>query len=215
MRGAVVVDEREEFEAWLATYPTFAEVLEQPVANIAAGEAQFAVCAACHGSGAEGNQMLNAPKLAGQAAWYLERQLKNFKHGLRGANPDDVYGAQMAPMAATLVDQAAIDNVVAYITSLPDTQPPPTISGDTDRGREIFITCKSCHGAGAQGIWSMNAPRLNNFNDWYLARQLTNYKQGIRGTHPADLYGKQMNLMTGVLRDDQAINDLVAYINTL
>ena len=61
----------------------------------------------------------------------------------------------------------------------------------------------------------MNAPRLSGGNDWYLARQLENYKNGIRGSHPSDLYGKQMKLITGVFRDDQAIKDVVAYINTL
>ena len=215
MRGAVVIEEQEAFDAWLDSYPTFADVLNQAAPNEMAGQAQYAVCAACHGSNGEGNAMLNAPKLAGQEAWYLERQLKNFKRGLRGTNPDDVYGMQMAPMAATLVDEAAIDNVVAYITSLPDTKPEVTISGDVDRGKEIYITCQSCHGVEAQGIWSMNAPRLNDMDDWYLVRQLSNYKQGIRGAHPADLYGKQMNLVTGVLRDEQAFNDLVAYINSL
>ena len=61
----------------------------------------------------------------------------------------------------------------------------------------------------------MDAPRLSGTNDWYLMRQLTNYKQGIRGSHPSDLYGKQMNLITGMLRSDQAVKDVVAYINTL
>ena len=28
--------------------------------------------------------------------WYLARQLENFQHGLRGAHPQDFYGAQMA-----------------------------------------------------------------------------------------------------------------------
>jgi hypothetical protein len=37
----------------------------------------------------------------------------------------------------------------------------------------------------------------------------------VRGSHPQDLYGKQMNLVAGVLRKEQAIKDLVAYINTL
>jgi cytochrome c553 len=32
---------------------------------------------------------VNAPKLAGQPRWYLERQLRNFKHGLRGGEPGD------------------------------------------------------------------------------------------------------------------------------
>ena len=64
-------------------------------------------------------------------------------------------------------------------------------------------------------LWSMNAPRLSGVEDWYLTRQLENYKSGVRGSHTQDLYGKQMKLMTIMLRDDQAINDVVAYINTL
>ncbi len=215
MRGAVVVDEQAVFDDWLDSYPTFAEVLAHPAPNAVAGQALYPVCGACHGAQGEGNELLNGPKLAGQQGWYLKRQLKNFQLGLRGSNASDTFGVQMAPMAAVLIDDAAIDNVVAYITSLEETDSPPTISGDAVRGEEIFITCKSCHGAEGQGIWALNAPRLNGANDWYIVRQLKNYKQGIRGTHPQDLYGKQMALMTVVLRDDQAINDLVAYINTL
>ena len=215
MRGAVVVDEQAAFDDWLDSYPTFAEVLERPTPDAVAGQVLYPVCSACHGARGEGNELLNAPGLAGQQSWYLKRQLKNFQLGLRGSDASDTFGAQMAPMAATLIDDAAIDNVVAYITSLEETDSPSTISGNVARGEEIFITCKSCHGAEGQGIWSLNAPRLSGMNDWYVARQLKNYKQGIRGSHPQDLYGKQMTLMAGVLRDDQAINDLVAYINTL
>jgi cytochrome c oxidase subunit 2 len=215
MRGSVVVEDEAAFSDWLASKPTYAEVLNSPQANIAAGQAHFAVCSACHGAQGEGNQMLSAPRLAGQSGWYLKRQLKNFKHGLRGADSTDSYGAQMAPMAATLVDENAINNVVAYINTFPTTDAPVTITGDAARGEEIFITCKHCHGPSGKGIWSMNAPRLSGVDDWYLERQLNNYKQGIRGSHPADLYGKQMNLMSGVLRSEQAIKDVVAYINTL
>jgi cytochrome c oxidase subunit 2 len=215
MRGAVVVDEQAVFDDWLDSYPTFAEVLAHPAPDAVAGQALYPVCGACHGAQGEGNEMLNAPKLAGQHGWYLKRQLKNYQLGLRGTNASDTFGAQMAPMAAILVDDAAIDSVVVYITTLEETDSPSTISGDAVRGEEIFITCKSCHGAKGQGIWALNAPRLNGANDWYIVRQLKNYKQGIRGAHPQDLYGKQMALMTVVLRNDQAINDLVAYINTL
>ena len=215
MRGAVVVEEKDAFNDWLDSYPTFAEVLARPAPDVTAGQAAYAVCSACHGAGGEGNKMLNAPKLAGLQDWYLRRQILNFKHGLRGANPGDTFGAQMAPMAATLVDEAAINNVVAYIASLPGTESAPTISGDIARGEHIFTTCSSCHGTGGQGIWSQNAPNLIGANDWYIARQLENYRQGIRGSHPQDLYGKQMALITIMLRDEQDIKDVVAYINTL
>ena len=214
MRGAVVVEEQEAFNDWLDGYPTYDEVLARPAPDVTAGQASYAVCSACHGAAGEGNVALNAPKLTGLQNWYLERQILNFKHGLRGSDPADTFGAQMAPMAAIL-DDTAINNVVAYIASLPDMDSTPTISGDIARGEHIFITCGSCHGTDGRGIWSQNAPNLNGANDWYIARQLENYRQGIRGSHPQDLYGKQMTLMTVMLRDEQAINDLVAYINTL
>ena len=57
-------------------------------------------------------------------------------------------------------------------------------------------------------------PGLKGMSDWYTVTQLKNFKQGIRGTHPQDMYGHQMALMAPMLADDQAINDLVAYINT-
>ena len=78
---------------------------------------------------------LNAPKLSGQGAWYLERQLHLFKQGARGTHERDVYGKVMAPMAATLVDAAAVADVVAYIASLPDTPAATTIQGDLEVGR--------------------------------------------------------------------------------
>jgi cytochrome c oxidase subunit 2 len=50
--------------------------------------------------------------------------------------------------------------------------------------------------------------------DWYLERQLQNFKKGIRGQHPEDYYGKQMGFMARILQDDKKIRDLVAYMNT-
>jgi cytochrome c oxidase subunit 2 len=45
-------------------------------------------------------------------------QLKNFKNGIRGAHARDMYGMQMEMMAASLVADEAINDVVAYATSL-------------------------------------------------------------------------------------------------
>jgi cytochrome c oxidase subunit 2 len=61
----------------------------------------------------------------------------------------------------------------------------------------------------------MNAPRAAGMSDWYLARQLQNFKDGVRGAHPTDFYGFQMGFMAKGLQDEQAINDLIAYVNTL
>ena len=215
MRGAVVVDEQADFDSWVAAQPTFAETQMIADGNAAVGAAQFAVCAACHGQQGEGLQALNAPKLAGQEAWYLQRQLKSYKAGMRGAHEDDIFGKQMAPMAATLVNDAAIANVVAHIQTLPDNPAPATIDGDVVNGQRLYNTCAYCHGKDAQGIQAINAPRMAGMTDWYLASQLKNFRAGIRGEHPQDFYGKQMGFMGRTVHDDKSVNDLVAYINTL
>lgn len=215
MRGAVVVDEQADFDAWLDAQPTFAETQMSTAGNAAIGAAQYAVCAACHGQQGEGLQALNAPKIAGQEPWYLRRQLENYKAGLRGAHDDDIYGKQMAPMAATLVNDAAIDNVIAHIGTFPDNPAPTTIDGDVSNGQRIYNVCAYCHGKDAEGIQAINAPRMAGMTDWYLANQLRNFNAGIRGEHPQDFYGKQMGFMGRTLHDEEAVTDVIAYINTL
>lgn len=215
MRGKIVIQEQADFDSWLAEQPTYAEMLARPAGDVAAGQGQYAICASCHGANGEGNQQLNAPKLAGQQAWYLAQQLNAYKAGIRGTHEDDLFGQQMRPMAMTLVDDVAVANVVAYIQTLPDNPAPATIQGDTRRGAKIFSTCASCHGKNGQGRWSVNAPRQTGMSDWYLATQLKNFKQRIRGGHPNDGYGWQMAMMADILPNDGAINDVVAYINTL
>ena len=157
---------------------------------------------------------LNAPKLSGQEPRYLKRQLRNYKSGLRGAHEDDIYGRQMAPMAATLVNDAIIDNVIAYIGTLPDAPAEATVTGDVAHGAKLYVLCANCHGKDGKGIL-MNAPRQAGMSDWYLLSQLKNFKAGLRGHEPHDLDGKQMRMMAQTLQDDQAMQDVVAYINTL
>ena len=55
------------------------------------------------------------------------------------------------------------------------------------------------------GIQAMNAPRAAGMSDWYLERQLHNFKNDVRGAHPQDYRGKQMGFMADILHDDQAV----------
>ena len=215
MRGRVVVDEQSAFDRWLADQPTYSQSKTRNAGDTAAGQALYGVCSACHGPQGQGNQTLNAPRISSQASWYLARQLQHFKLGVRGTNAMDIYAKQMIPMAATLPDEAAIRNVAAYISSLPDSSPKATMAGNAERGKSVYATCAACHGTAGQGIWSTNAPRLAGMSDWYLARQLHNFQQGIRGGHPQDFYGAQMGLMAKILTDEQAINDVLADVHTL
>lgn len=82
------------------------------------GKELYAVCAACHGQDAGGNEALNAPSLRGQHDWYLIRQLENYQNGLRGTNSADEFGAQMVPIVKSLDGENDFIDIVAYINSL-------------------------------------------------------------------------------------------------
>ena len=179
------------------------------------GKPLYAICIACHGANGEGNLALNSPSIAGQEEWYLIRQLKHFKEGIRGADPKDIYGMQMRPMAMTLTDDASIENVAAYVSSLKPNKPAKTVNGDAAKGKTLYTLCATCHGPDGKGMQAMNGPNMTIQQDWYLVRQVKNFKDGIRGTNPKDIFGMQMRPMAMTLADDKAIQDVIAYMTSL
>jgi len=215
MRGAVIVDSADDYDTWLANQSTYRALNAKSVGNADIGAAQYAVCATCHGQQGEGVAAMNAPKLAGQSAWYLKRQIMNYKRGLRGTDPGDTFGQQMIGMVATLADEQAVDNVVAHILSFPDKPVEATVAGNVTAGADEYRVCAYCHGKDGAGAQALNAPRLAGMSDWYIERQLQNFRNNVRGAHPQDYYGFQMGLMGQSIYDEQAMKDLVAYINTL
>ena len=58
-------------------------------------------------------------------------------------------------------------------------------------------------------------PRLAGTDDWYLLRQLEAFRNGVRGTHADDRTGRQMRAMAAVLPNDQALKDVVAFIQSI
>ena len=181
----------------------------------AKGKAAYAVCAACHGANGMGNKALNAPKIAGQEPWYLERQLNNFKGGIRGAHPKDPYGMQMRPMALTLANDQAVSDMAAFLSSMPVSKSSEsTVKGDATAGKASYMICQTCHGPKGGGNKALNSPKLTGLQDWYIVRQLKNFKAGIRGTKSGDLFGMQMRPMAMTLANDEAINNVAAYIAT-
>jgi len=215
MRGYVVVDEQEDYDSWLAQQTTWADIQGRPAGDPQLGKSQYAICATCHGQQGEGNLAMNAPRLAGLPDWYLERQLKYYQQGIRGAHEKDSLGQQMAAMANTVSDEATLRNVTAYISNLPVHPVASTVSGDASRGASHYVTCGACHGADAQGNYALGTPRLAGQADWYLKRQLENFRQGIRGADQRDNFGHQMVLMARTLQNEQAVDDLLAYLNSL
>lgn len=85
-------------------------------------------------------------------------------------------------------------------------------AGDADRGKALYAVCSTCHGPNGQGLQEMNAPALAGREEWYLVRQLENFKSGARGKDPRDTYGLQMAPMAQLLADRQAMEDVAAYL---
>ncbi len=181
----------------------------------AVGKVLYATCASCHGAAGEGNRALGAPRLTHLGAAYIEDQLLKFKSGIRGGSGSSTGAMQMAGMAVTLQDEQAVRDVTAYIATLDGPVSAVTVEGNDELGGDYFNQfCGACHGAAAEGNPALNSPRLAGSDDWYLLAQLDAFRAGQRGAHPQDRTGKQMRAMAGVLPDDQAVRDVVAFIRS-
>lgn len=185
-------------------------------ADLERGQRQYKLCAGCHGFAGTGNQLVGAPGIAGQEAWYIARQLEYFQQRIRGSEDDDSLAQSMAIMSEALSNAGETADLVAYIASLPAAQPDSTVTqGDVESGKALYAPCAACHGPDARGNESFQAPALNLLSPWYQVTQLQKFKNGQRGRDVRDNFGRQMAPMVAVLPDEQAINSVVAYINSL
>ena len=174
-------------------------LLTLPAVAAEQGEALYGSCVACHGADGAGNAAFNAPALAGQDASYLERQLNNFRSGLRGTAAGDTYGMQMRGMASILSSDQAVSEVSAYIAGLPAADSGESVEFNQRNGENQYNgACGACHGGRAQGNSALHAPRLASLDAAYLKRQYQNFANGLRGTHPDDRYGRQMLALRSV-----------------
>jgi len=190
-------------------------VAEASAQDVARGRQVYHLCATCHGAAGEGNQARHAPVIAGLPQWYLEAQLVKFKQGYRAYRAEDTAGLQMRPMARSLVTDADLKAVSAYVAALKPVRPAPTLEGDAEQGKGAYAVCLACHGDRGQGNQGLGAPPLTHQADWYLAAQIGKFRQGLRGTHPKDTTGATMRPMSMTLADDHAIANVVAHIRTL
>ena len=172
-------------------------------------------CGQCHGLEGAGNEAILAPAIAGLPKWYVISQLKKYQEGARGKHPDDVAGHRMRPMSRTILKED-LEAVSDYVASLPQQKLAGVVEGNTIRGRRYYATCAACHAANGNGNESMKAPPLTGFSDWYHYRQLKHFKYGLRGYDGSkDPTGAIMASMMASIPDEEAMRDVVAYINTL
>ena len=100
------------------------------------------------------------------------------------------------------------------MASLEPVSPPRSLEGDPEKGRLLYTICATCHGANGEGNQQLFGPAVNRTSDWYLLDQLKKYKSGVRGGNPKDTTGIMMRPMALALPDEQAMQDVVAYMMT-
>jgi cytochrome c553 len=132
-----------------------------------------ASCFLCHGMQGEAASELS-PRLAGQNAVYLAKQLANFKSGERESSA-------MRPMVAGLSPQDM--RAVALYFSRQRAEPHVPVDAQVaGRGKQIYerggkatevAACIGCHGERGEG--SENLPRLAGQFPGYLGTQLANF----------------------------------------
>lgn len=169
------------------------------------------ICVACHN--ADGNSSVSVnPKLAGQHADYLYKQLKNFKAD--GGKPAERNSAVMAGMVAALSDQD-MKNVAAWYASQTqkgEQAKTPAVeaaqklyrAGDAARG---LPACAACHGPAGAGI-PAQYPRIGGQFSEYTETQLKAFRAGERGNDP----NRMMRAVTAKMSDAEikAVADFVA-----
>ena len=178
-------------------------------ADIAAGEQKTALCMGCHGP--NGNSMnVIWPRLAGQHASYILKQLQDFKSAKR-TDPT------MQGMVATLTDEDMV-NIAAYY----EAQKPAAAKYDEsllDKGQDIYrggitetsvAACMGCHSPTGGGNGPAAYPALKGQHPEYLAMQLKKFKDGAR----ANDGGKMMRNVASRMSEAE-INAVSAYIAAL
>ena len=178
--------------------------------DAAAGQGKAAVCAGCHG--VDGNSTAPTfPKLAGQSAGYIAKQLKDIKSGAR---PSPL----MVGFAAPLSDQDMAD-LGAYFATLEVSSGTAADAELVAKGEEIYnagvqakgvAACAACHAPDGAGNSLAGFPAVKGQYAMYVDGQLKAFRGGSRANDPA-----KMMQDTAAKLSDAEIAAVSAYIETM
>ena len=171
-----------------------------------AGKEKSALCQGCHGE--DGNSATaDYPKLAGQYAAYIQKQVKNFKSGSR---KDPV----MSGMAETVTNEQDLLDIAAYFASQKQMKSAMPVINEAGRARfmDAGNGCGTCHGVNGKGLApdKSQAPVIGGQHKDYLIKQLNNFKSGARTNDP----GGMMGIVAGFMEDEE-IENVASYISGL
>lgn len=152
------------------------ELLALP-GDAARGRSLFARCEFCHRKEGAGRTNGWTPRLAGQHASVLLKQVADIRSGRR-ANPE------MQPLVLPAVlPLAQIADVVAYLQALPVSPDNGKGPGrQLERGQQLYTKdCVACHGARGEGDAARFVPAVAAQHYEYLLRELVAIRDGTRG----------------------------------
>jgi cytochrome c553 len=171
-------------------------------------------CSSCHGANGEGNAAARFPRLVGQSAAYLQRQLDAYAGGSRANPVMEPIAKAMSPeqraAAAAYYESLAPSATAAAAASRPANAPPlgRTIATVGIEARGVQA-CANCHGPEGIGEWAIY-PALAGQHASYLETALAEWKSGARKTDPSG----QMPRIAQALSDTEA-SAVVAYYAAL
>lgn len=160
---------------WNEPYPEKSEALALK-GDVARGEAAFVICQGCHRVGALGRADGSYPRLAGQHATVLIKQLSDVRSGRR-SNP------KMLPFADhQSLSVQDIADIAAFLQQLPvPADQGQGDGGDLARGGKLYAKdCATCHGADGEGKAGQFYPRLSGQHYRYLLRENRMIRNGER-----------------------------------
>ena len=181
--------------------------------SVEAGKAKSQTCIACHG--VDGNSTItNYPKIAGQHAGYLEKQLKDLKLGMTSGGAQGRLDPVMSAMAMPLSDEDMAD-LAAYYASLPTSEnstPEDVVTkgkalytaGDAERG---LTACIACHGPRGFGTELAGFPKIAGQQADYVKLQLEKFREGSRANDLNGMMGDIAKKLT-----DEDIDTLSKYV---
>jgi cytochrome c553 len=149
----------------------------------------------CHLPDAAGRADGTFPSLAGQHRSVIVKQLVDIRESRR-SNPI------MLPHAQALLDAREIDDVAAYLASLPLPAEPGRGKGDDlERGAQLYDRdCTTCHGAGGDGDATRAIPVLRGQHYAYLLRQIRAIAAGRRGNAHSEMQSRIRDYRDAELR---------------
>lgn len=168
---------------WDEMTPERIEVLKQE-RDTEKGKESFRGCQGCHKADGAGVREGVYPRLTGQRASVIIKQITEIRAGIR-KNP------KMLPFVEDpAISMEEIGNIAAYLSTLTSYRENGKGPEDlTEKGKKLFIAnkCSTCHGINGEGSEEKSYPAVASQHYGYLIREMNLIRTGVRGNSNPDM----------------------------